>query len=994
MKKNILLVSSIFIVCNIFAQDKKDISKFTSQKSQYGFIENKGQIHDQNNNANPDVKYLLCLGNGMNVQLKANGFSYDTYNTDVKEKKKDATILRMRPNEKPEQEIYYFYHRVDIELIGANTNPQIIAEEPSAYYTNYYNSVTPECGVTFVRDYKRIVYKNIYSGIDMVFEAYSTNEKPIEYTFIVHPGADAKQIKLHYIGANKTELIENKINIEVAQGKFTECIPSSWINETENKLDITYKNIEKNIFGFNIPVYDKSQTLIIDPNPNLEWGTYYGDIGQDIGFDIKCDSSGNIYIVGETGSSIAIATNGVYQDTLGGVLDAFVAKFNSNGVRLWCSYYGGNDWDYGKNIVLDNNGNILIDGWTLSTNAIASIGAHQTIFGGGAYFDAFVVKFNNNGVRQWGTYYGGSDEEFVDGIASDSNGNIFITGFTLSINSIATLGAHQFTYSGGSYGDAFVVKFDSNGVRQWGTYYGGNYADYGTGIVCDVNGNLFVSGYTGSSNAISTSGVHQNVFGGGSYDAFIVKFDNNGVRLWGTYYGGIEDELDFKIALDHGGNFFITGYTFSPNAISTIGSYQYLLGGGLSDACVVKFNNSGVRQWGTYFGGSKNDLGFGITCDDNDNVFITGYTLSIDAIATQGSYQDTLAGGSDPSGVWWNDVFVAKFDSSGVLQWGTYYGGMDEENGYGIACDNANNTYITGATNSTSLISTVGAFQENGGGQSDVFIAKFSSCNTPLNAGTINGPTTVCKGQNMVIYSVPAIANATSYAWILPAGASGSSSSSSITVNFDTTAMSGSIKVKGQNNCGLGAESSLQITVNNNPYAYFSLYPDTLLLHQYYAINMASGTPPLSYFWDWGDSTHDTLPYPSHTYSNAGFYTICLTITNANGCNNTYCDSSYLSKDYEAMIYVNVIPPTGLTEFSAKKSFSVYPNPVSNQLSIEAKNNKEKLNFEIINSIGQVVYKGILQEKIIVPTANFASGVYLIKLENGKVFEFKKIVKE
>jgi len=450
MKRTNLLLSTLFAFCSIFAQNKNDIEKYTSQKPQYGFIENKGQIHDQNYKANPDVKYLLCLGNGMNVQLKKNSFSYDTYKTETKAKEKGTSFDKRQANDEPEKEVTYYFHRVDIELVGANENPQIIAEEPSADYLNYYNAATPESGATNVRNYKKITYKNIYTGIDMEFVAQIGKEKPIEYNFIVHPGADAKQIKMHYIGANETQLAKNKINVNVAHGKFTESIPLSWIKETNNKLSVAYKNIEKDTYIFNIPSYSITQTLIIDPTPNLNWGTYYGSSNDDDGEGIACDSNGNIYIIGDTRSTTAIATTGAHQTTFGGgaMLDAFIVKFNNYGVCQWGTYYGGSDYDKSNGITCDNNGNIYIIGITESTTAIATTSAHQTTFGG--IGDAFVVKFSSSGVRQWGSYYGGSSDDIGYGIACDSNGNVFITGYTKSTAAIATSGAHQATYGGGT----------------------------------------------------------------------------------------------------------------------------------------------------------------------------------------------------------------------------------------------------------------------------------------------------------------------------------------------------------------------------------------------------------------------------------------------------------------------------------------------------------------------------------------------------------------
>ena len=133
------------------------------------------------------------------------------------------------------------------------------------------------------------------------------------------------------------------------------------------------------------------------------------------------------------------------------------------------------------------------------------------------------------------------------------------------------------------------------------------------------------------------------------------------------------------------------------------------------------------------------------------------------------------------------------------------------------------------------------------------------------------------------------------------------------------------------------------------PESYFYLYPDTAILHNYLAENMASGVPPITYLWSWGDGTTDTIALPSHTYGTSGFYTICLTITDSTGCSSMYCDSSYLSKNSDAMVYVNVIAQTGITVCSINKSFLIYPNPASDYLTLKFAQNISKAEIKIYN---------------------------------------------
>ena len=238
----------------------------------------------------------------------------------------------------------------------------------------------------------------------------------------------------------------------------------------------------------------------------------------------------------------------------------------------------------------------------------------------------------------------------------------------------------------------------------------------------------------------------------------------------------------------------------------------------------------------------------------------------------------------------------------------------------------------------------------------------------PAAAGTITGTANVCKGQNSVTYTVPTIANATSYVWTLPSGATGTSTTNSISVSYGTSAVSGSISVKGANTCGNGATSTYAIIVINKP---------------------ASPIISLNGYVLHSDAISGNQWYDQNGFINGAInqdYTV-----NVNG--NYYVIVTLLGCSSDASNVLNVIL-TGIEVAENNKTIKVYPNPVSNELIIEIEGNNGKLNFEILNAIGQVVFKGNLVGKTTVQTSNFAPGVYLIKLENGKTFEFKKIIKE
>ena len=261
--------------------------------------------------------------------------------------------------------------------------------------------------------------------------------------------------------------------------------------------------------------------------------------------------------------------------------------------RVWGTYYGGTNSDYGNEVCLDASGNVYIVGYTYSTVNIATAGAYQTVIG--LTPDAFLVKFNTNGVRQWGTYYGGSSTDYGQGCCCDPSGNVYLVGYTYSTG-MATVGSFQAALSAGP--DAFVVKFNTSGARLWATYYGGTLTEYGETCQCDASGNLYFCGRASSTAGISSAGAHQVTLAGGT-DGMLVKLDPNGVRLWGTYYGGTLTDYCYGLCVDNSGNVFINGYTTSTGGISTAGAHQVATGGGADDY-IAKFNTNGVRQWGTF----------------------------------------------------------------------------------------------------------------------------------------------------------------------------------------------------------------------------------------------------------------------------------------------------------------------------------------------------------------------------------------------------------
>lgn len=791
-------------------------------ESRAGFVENKGQIHDQLNHPNPSVLYLLNTS-GLNVQIKQTGFSYDTYIIDKKQKVSDGLDKPKEKTDLPDQfDITYKFHRIDVELEGMNRNAKIVAEERSSDFVNYYNVQGAPDGVLDVRSYQKIIFKEVYKGIDL---EYIIEKGTFKYNFIVHPGADYRRIKLRYKGA-PVSMKNGVLNFSLEQGILEERIPKSWyeLNGKQEQVAIIYKQIADNLFGFEGEKIETEKTLVIDPNPGKVWATYYGGTGNEAGdATVRVDGSGNVFMSGFSGSSTLIATTGAYQVTFsGGNYDALVVKFDANGVRQWATYYGGSLEEFGTggsgNCSVDGNGNVYLVGLTNSTTLIASVGSHQASFAGG--YDAFLVKLNANGIRQWATYYGGPASEVNNvSCATDPSGNIYLSGITQSTNGISTVGSHQETTAGNM--ESFLVKFDGNGVRLWGTYYGGASNEVLSGCATDANGNVFLSGLTSSTAGISTPGSHQATIGAGQ-DAFLVKFNASGVRLWGTYYGGSSTELGGAgLATDASGNIYLSGVTQSADGIATVGAHQASHGGASYDTYLVKFNTNGVRQWGTYYGGTGNDQG-AVSCsaDPTGNIYLSGLTTSANgtSIATAGAHQVTLNGGAD--------AFLVKFNSNGVRQWGTYYGGANNEE-YNVSCvANAGGVFICSSTaSSTGIHSALGAHQASLGGGYDLFLAKLRDCTGGGTLGAMPAintpsPAIVCSGAPRTFSLSSAVTNAASYYWTVPNGWKIVSGQGTINLSVIPSASGPSnISVRAYNLCGdsTSTAATLQVTITTSP---------------------------------------------------------------------------------------------------------------------------------------------------------------------------------
>jgi hypothetical protein len=420
--------------------------------------------------------------------------------------------------------------------------------------------------------------------------------------------------------------------------------------------------------------YDAFVSEFNPAGSTLVYSTYLGGSDSDYGYGIAVDSSGSAYVTGSTQSADFPTTPGAFQTTCGGGCppgnpDAFVAKLNSTGSALvYSTYLGGSVIDNGRGIAVDKSGNAHITGLTSSADFPVTPGAFQATCGGICYFsDAFVTTLNPTGsALVYSTYLGGSSVDYGYGIAVDTSGDAYVTGFTSSTD-FPTMNPLQPANGGGS--DAFVAQLNSTGsALVYSTYLGGNGADEGWGIAVDTSGDAYVTGSTGAANFPVTPGAFQTTCGGGnncgsSPDAFVAHLNPTGSALvYSTYLGGSGADVGYGIAVDSSGDAYVTGYTSSTD-FPTMNPLQPY--GGNGDAFVAQLNSTGsALVYSTYLGGSQQDFGQGVAVDSSGDAYVTGYTSSTDFPTTPGAFQTRCAGGCGAGN---GDAFVTKVSLAPVV---------------------------------------------------------------------------------------------------------------------------------------------------------------------------------------------------------------------------------------------------------------------------------------------------------------------------------------
>lgn len=626
---------------------------------------------------------------------------------------------------------------VGIGLAGSNPGAEVKGIDPLAGKANFFIGSDPSGWFTAVPMYGGVAYEAILPGVDLLFKG---DQGMLKREFVLAPTTDPRTVVMKYRGHESLALDDSgRLMVTTSTGLLTETAPFAYqvIHGKQVEVACRYVILGENRVGFALGEYNGAFPVIIDPY--LEYSTYFGGWGEEIGYDVDVDDTGCAYITGSIDStSIVLPPISVYQETLAGGKDAFIAKFSADGTDLeYFTYFGGAYDDIATGIAVDSVYQASITGYTDSSDLPMAVGFTAFQPTKSNCTDAFVARISADGSTLLGsTYFGGNETDRAYGIALDpSLQRMVITGGTYSddLPMTASMGTpYQATRTGSS--DAFVACVYNN--LYISSYLGGAQNDVGYAIDLDSDFNIFITGTT-RSLLFNTTGTAFRKSLRGEQDAFITKFDPTASNLvYSTYLGGLEYDGGRGIAVDAAGDAYVTGFTDSPTiplsyTFPLKNPYQSDYGGGSSsslhygDAFITKMSNDGQSlNYSTYLGGRGNEVGYAIAVDNLTRAHVTGWTDSMD-FPTERALYGSL-NGIKP------DAFVSQLSAEGnVLEFSTYFGGSYYDEGYGIHSDDAGNVTITGYTQSPVDFPTLNAYQPQLAGSpsirnADAFVSRIA----------------------------------------------------------------------------------------------------------------------------------------------------------------------------------------------------------------------------------------------------------------------------
>lgn len=650
--------------------------------------------------------------------------------------------------------------------------------------------------------------------------------------------------------------------------------------------------------------------------------------------DIKADSAGNTYVVGNynhsadfnpgTGTAVLNARNDGFTNY---VSDAYVAKYDPQGALLWVRSIGGNGDDQGNRVNLDQAGNVYIVG-TLGDESItvyfdtaANAPTINKNANGYNYTEAFVAKYDNSGTFLWGKNFGGNGYDVGNALTVSKDGTAVYAGAMVSpMNATDTNGI-------------LLQKFDgANGNTLWRKHVSGTDGILSPlGMVLDTNENLYVTGALNYADTVDFdpgSNVINWVSAGGSSNAFLAKYDSAGNYVW--VQGGLQMNTGWSaqsqyLAIDDNNNLYITGY-FNGELTMDSSATIVLQNVNANDGFTAKYNSDGHCIWAKSYGSFSNEGADGIAVDRAGNVIVTG-TFRFTVDFNPGAGIDTLVSAGSVDACW------VKYDPAGNYLQAGRLGGTNDDWGRKLAVDGGGNIYVAGDIRSRPAT---------------------------MEPGTAADTLTTFGVEEAFIIKLFCGDTSTTHLTVVECGDS---------YSFDSQLLNASGTYTRRYPGLLGCDSTviLNLTLNPLPEAIITVDVDTLGTTQPYS----------TYQWMKDGTVISGATQAKYTVTQNADYQVI--VTSANGCIDT-------SDIYTVTNHGVSVKNTNLL----KTQVQVYPNPSNGKVNIKA---PVAVRWELVSVDGRMLQKGSGRAQIINLT-NLAEGIYLLKIldQEGNFVKAERIV--
>jgi hypothetical protein len=562
------------------------------------------------------------------------------------------------------------------------------------------------------------------------------------------------------------------------------------------KFDISNINMKRTL-GIKVRLLSILVFLLVSAGsysqtPSFEWAAAFGGTGNDAGFSIAPDASGNVFTTGKfSGTADFDPGPGTFNLTSAGSEDIFVSKLDASGNFVWAYGFGGASLDQGRSIAVDPSGNIVITGYFRNTIDFDPGPGILNLTAASGLFDVFILKLDGDGNFLWAVSFGdpASNSDLGYSVATDDTGNIYATG-TFSGTADFDPGAGTFSlsaFSGGGFTDVFILKLDESGNFVWAKSIGGTSSDIAFTLAVDLSNNVIIGGhFYGTVDFDPGVGVN-NITSSGPKNLFILKLDTNGDFVWAKNLVSSFSDFLLGVATDVNDNVFVTGEFYTSIDLDPGPGNYFQTEVAAGDIFILKLDATGSFLWGAGIGGNQEDSGRSVAVDAAGNSYFTGhYAGTVDFDPGPGVFNLS----STTSNTY--DIFISKYDPSGNFVWAGSMGGTsDFEVGNAISLDAVGSIYLTGDFyNMADFDPGSGVFNLTGSGTAvDAFVVKLASVSaTPIitsftpNSGPVGTSVTITgtnfsttQSNNLVKFNgttaVVTASTATSITTAVPAGA-------------------------------------------------------------------------------------------------------------------------------------------------------------------------------------------------------------------------------